>query len=429
MSTFNWLRRLTKCESGNVLFIGAATLPMMMGAAGLSIDTVQLALWKRQLQRAADSAAIAGAHAIVQRAATDQAVANDLDEHVTFDPADRSQPLIVGSAVTAGSYAARTMSNQTCTARAITPCYDVALQVELASERRLPFMNIFTGKPNRVETSGTAAVTVGGDFCMIALHNGATPGVIAGGNATLDLSCGIATNARAATNAINIYGDANVTATPLSAVGGIAPGKNSYSAQVLQPYSTKVADPYAGIPNPAAPSTCGALLDVANGETRPLPTNSCFTSWDVKGTVQLADNGVYYVNNGTLDIKGSVIGNNVTIILLGDDSNLVQNGGGTLNISAPETGPYKGIALYRSRTAANDANKPVKITGGAELQLRGAIYMPSTDIWIGGNTAFDATCLQVVGRTIEFKGGGRIRNTQSCSGTNSAPRSIIRLVG
>ena len=40
--------------------IAAACLPLIVGAAGLATDTIQWTMWKRQLQRAADSAAIAG---------------------------------------------------------------------------------------------------------------------------------------------------------------------------------------------------------------------------------------------------------------------------------------------------------------------------------------------------------------------------------
>ncbi len=42
--------------------IAGAALPLVVGAAGLATDTIQWTLWKRQLQRAADSAAIAGVY-------------------------------------------------------------------------------------------------------------------------------------------------------------------------------------------------------------------------------------------------------------------------------------------------------------------------------------------------------------------------------
>ena len=55
-------KKLWNNDRGNALIIVGAALPMLIGAAGLATDTIQWALWKRQLQRAADSAAIAGVY-------------------------------------------------------------------------------------------------------------------------------------------------------------------------------------------------------------------------------------------------------------------------------------------------------------------------------------------------------------------------------
>ena len=63
-------KKLWKDDRGNVLIIGGAALPMLIGAAGLATDTIQWALWKRQLQRAADSAAIAGVYDRIQNNGT-----------------------------------------------------------------------------------------------------------------------------------------------------------------------------------------------------------------------------------------------------------------------------------------------------------------------------------------------------------------------
>ena len=57
-----FIRKLVKDRRGNVLAIAAVALPLGVGAAGLATDTIQWTLWKRQLQRAADSAAIAGVY-------------------------------------------------------------------------------------------------------------------------------------------------------------------------------------------------------------------------------------------------------------------------------------------------------------------------------------------------------------------------------
>jgi hypothetical protein len=94
------------------------------------------------------------------------------------------------------------------------------------------------------------------------------------------------------------------------------------------------------------------------------------------------------VNGGKFDLgaQASVTGTNVTIVMLGDDSGFEQNGGANLKITAPTDGPYSGVAIYRHRQAANKT--PTKINGGAGLEITGVVYMPSTDIWVGGNADF-----------------------------------------
>src|SRR5947209_14857663 len=61
-SMIGFIRRLLKDRRGNVLAIACAAMPMMIGCAGLATDTIEWTLWKRQLQRAADSAAFAGVY-------------------------------------------------------------------------------------------------------------------------------------------------------------------------------------------------------------------------------------------------------------------------------------------------------------------------------------------------------------------------------
>src|SRR5947208_11495163 len=73
-------RKLWRNKRGNALVIAGAALPLLIGSAGLATDTMQWVLWKRQLQRAADSAAIAGAYARLGSAPVSSAVDKDLGE-------------------------------------------------------------------------------------------------------------------------------------------------------------------------------------------------------------------------------------------------------------------------------------------------------------------------------------------------------------
>ena len=69
----NFMTKIWGDKRGNAMIIAAAALPLLIGSAGLATDTIQWALWKRQLQRAADSAAIAG---VYDRVAAEGATTN-----------------------------------------------------------------------------------------------------------------------------------------------------------------------------------------------------------------------------------------------------------------------------------------------------------------------------------------------------------------
>ena len=434
MKAISRLKSLFRSEGGHVLAIGAATLPLLMGSAGFAIDATQMAMWKRQLQRAADSAAIAGAHALVQGASTDTAVANDIDEHIDYDIDHNEKPMLKEDPdVTPGSFAAGTISVQTCTERGVSPCWDDAVQVSLLAERRLPFMGMFTGSATQLTAKATAAVIQVGEYCMVSLYEGEDPGIISGGSSNLDLDCGMVTNSRGA-KAIDAYGSAEIDADPAGAVGGISGSSKFTEGTVLLPYTSPIEDPFADVPDPVLPEDCRETLDWNVGtasapvELDPDVHGTCFTNWDIDGHVTLPP-GTYYVNNGTLDIKGGVYGEGVTLVLMGDDSNWVQNGGGKLSLSAPTTGDLAGIVIFRERTASSDANKEIKLNGGADLDLQGSIYGKNTDFWIGGNAAIDSQCIQVVGRKLEFKGGGHIRNNCEGTGASAFTTRTVRLVG
>src|SRR3546814_7963663 len=79
----------------------------------------------------------------------------------------------------------------------------------------------------------------------------------------------------------------------------------------------------------------------------------------------------------------------------GDAGDIKINGGAEINLTAPTSGDYKGVVLYRDRRA--DVID-VKFNGGAGFDFTGAIYMPTTNLEMLGNFEFNSQCLQLVGR-------------------------------
>lgn len=417
MRFLEWLNRLRRSERGNVLIVGAASMPLLIGSAALAVDTIQLSLWKRQLQRAADSGAIAGAYAVGQGI-------DDLDEPVDHDIEKNAHPGLSDRDVANGSYGAKTLSNDDCATRGITPCFDRAVQVSLTAQRTLPFISIFTNSATHFTAKATAALVDEGEYCVVSLYEGTSAGIVANGNAKVKLGCGMITNSRS-DSSVTAGGSSQVEASPIAAVGDIdGEGQNFVGDTVLKPHTVPQADPLAHIPDPPKQTGCDKQVSANMGP-------GCYGSMDIKGPVTLAP-GTYYIDGGdlTINAQAAVTGENVTIVMTGTNGqagDIKINGGAKINLTAPTSGDYKGVVLYRDRRA--DVID-VKFNGGAGFDFTGAIYMPTTNLAMLGNFALNSQCLQLVGRILTFNGTAEIENNcPPASGASAFRMSVVRLVG
>src|SRR4029453_12537720 len=80
------LRSLVADERGNVLAMTAVGIPLLLGCAGLAVDTIQWVSAKRELQAAADAAAIAGVYGLIQTGEMEIAVDRSLARDKDLDP-------------------------------------------------------------------------------------------------------------------------------------------------------------------------------------------------------------------------------------------------------------------------------------------------------------------------------------------------------
>ena len=415
MSAFRWMKQLRKNERGNVLVLGAASMPLLIGSAALAIDTIQLSLWKRQLQRAADSGAIAGAHSIHQSASVNDAVTSDLALNNTLPLA---APATIENAPTAGTHAGD--------ARAV--------RVVLSTQRSLPFMGFFISTPPVISVEATAAVVEDGDFCVISLEEGENVGIEFQGNTNISLGCGMATNSRAA-NGVTAGGSSTVLATPIAAMGGLSPSGNYIAPTILKPYSTAQDDPFAALPDPVVPNGC-LNKNVGPQDTMAFTPDQCFKGLDIKGTATFAA-GVYYIDGGTLSFgsQAKVTGEGVTFILTSKTAasngnsvaSLDMNGGAQVNLSSPTSGTYEGVLFYQDRRASAGGGN--KINGNASSIFEGGFYFPRQDISMNGTAGMDTRCLQLVARRISFSGNSSIQNECPENGAKAFEGTRVRLVG
>lgn len=397
---FEYIGKIRRDNAGNALMIGAVTLPMLVGAAGLGLDTVQWTLRQREMQRAADSAAIAGAYAYLQNAnvqtQANLSLTRDGMTGLTTTPVIENAP---SSGAQAGDPA--------------------AVRVVLETQHQLAFSALFIGTRPTIRVSATATSVNNGEYCVISLENTTAVGITMQGNATANLGCGMATNSMAS-NAVIAGGSSVIAATPIAAVGGLSASSNYASGTELLPNSLFQRDPFADLPQPVLPATCSNRLNVGPQQTTTVTGSSsgrCFRGMDLKGTVHF-EPGIYFIDGGLFDVgsQAVVTGSNVTFILTSSSAatnpssiaTVNINGGATVQLSATTSGTYAGVLFYQDRRAPNaDDNR---INGNSSSSYQGAFYFPGQGLQFNGTSGMQTQCMQMAARRVTFTGNSTIQN-------------------
>ena len=112
-------------------------------------------------------------------------------------------------------------------------------------------------------------------------------------------------------------------------------------------------------------------------------------------TINAPSGAVLYIENGLLDLQGytfsTASGSGVTIVFTGTNTGSYQhyptdNSGGSngiLDIEAPKTGPFPGMAIYQDPSLTR--NVDFTYAGNSPTwDLTGGVYLPNADVTISG---------------------------------------------
>lgn len=414
----NRFRRLWKDKRGNALLIATAFLPVLVGSAGLATDTIQWALWKRELQRAADSAAIAGVYDRVQNdgnsGQTNAAVIKDLGFNQQTGMA-----LLAGYPDVSFPGDDANGTNQ--------------VRVELAVKKRLAFSGIFMDAVPEIHAAATAAaVSSAMEICMLGLEKRASKsGIIIAGNAGVSSDCSLFSNSESTNQSIDKNGNPSVTAPSMGAAGAIQKS-SSWNVGEYRPYSPQIDDPFEDINPSPSDMKCAKKqqgnkwvdqvldettnLDQAYTEDGTTKAN-CFSSLSVgSGKSLTLPPGTYYINGGDAFIQGSLTCTACTIVLTNSNPNsdaigtFKVNSTASINMSAPTTGTYAGIAIFQDRRAKDSASANNLINGNSSSVINGSIYFPNQELIYNGTGNTAAVCTMFIAKRLIFSGDSGTTN-------------------
>ena len=324
---------------------------------------------------------------------------------------------------------------------------DKAVEVTLNRNANLYFSSVIVEGEVHIETRAIGAILTIGEHCILALDESMPSAIEFSGSANASINCGIASNSSDDWS-IHVGGTASLTADPAQAYGDIYV---EGSAELItnnppQPYAPRVVDPFGplardlGMPASLATDTCVPSPDLSGppGPFPPLnPDYYCGTLL-IENKITSLNPGTYIIEDGDFRIKaGSIVtGTGVTIILTGTTPELVGTieftSDSTVQLTAPTTGPYKGVLIYIDQSAESfdSEGNMIKnlVLGGANTTFEGAIYAASREIVYTGGSATGSHCLRIVARKVTFFGNTVINNDPgACAALGLDPIDQIRI--
>jgi len=425
-SAYTICQRLRRDDSGSVLSL-FVIVPVVIGAVALGVETGDMYRSKRQMQGAADAAALSASidRLAGKDSATIIATAQYEAQRNGFQNAVSSVTVAVNSPPTSGP----NISTSGAVEVIITKSRSFSLGGALSSMLGVANQS-FTMRARSVAAQGSSSSAEG---CLVALTPAAEQGVNFSSFNNFNSDCTIISNgtSTSANSNASVYMGSFNNATLKSVWTRGSFHKSSFNsftstdpAQTNQ--TSTVVDPYASLPTPS-PGSCSYtnFSRSSMSSVTLLPGTYC-GALTVSGVSNLYFTpGIYYVANGDLYITSvnnvtcptCTADNGVAIVLTQTSGNNADIGGVhissdnniTLNAGRTNTGAYVGVLFYQDRRVAagtmGSSSKIFTISSLNAVTLNGAIYFPNNRIDISSvNNVGSSTngCTIWIGRYIRF---------------------------
>jgi Flp pilus assembly protein TadG len=395
-----------RSRRGGVAILVAITLVVLIGFVALGTEVVSLLMTSRQMQAAADSAALGAATARTlgyPTAYANEAVALARDSgYVNGSLPNASATVAVNSPPVSGAYSGNA----------------AAVQVVITQARAMLLSGLSHNAAYTLTAKATGLTGEPG-ACVLALDSSAASAIIGDNNAAITLTnCGIAANSSSST-AIRLQGGADLVASWLNVVGNISlsNGATATMSGATRTSSTTVADPYAARVLPTAAGTClpGTTLSGAVP-----PGTYCSMGFSNNATL----NGLYIIKDGGFALSNFTVSGTATIVLTGTGTgnnigSVSVNNNGVLNLTAlaPPNATAGMVFFQDIRAPASGTND---FSAAQAITLNGAAYFPHTTLKFDNGTSTGGVCTQLIARLLIFN-SGTVNLRGNCTGFGTLP--------
>lgn len=383
------------------MLLVALSMTGLVGAAGLAVDVAQWFLWKRELQFAADQAAMSGAYSLSKNP----------------DGAWRERALLELS------------SNEQIVDFKSTPTVRLAnfgdnennsVLVHVTASRALSFSRMFMSKPVTISVRAQATFAMPSRYtaCLVATNETDTATVILAGSSELSLSCGIAALSDA-DDAITVNGNPTVDAGYFVTAGTVDDWIADNTDDEIFENVDGLRDPFKDLvpPNNPAPRTddCTTSGKGPNTVKSASLLPGTYASIESKCNTVLAS-GIYVIDGGTLKINAqySFVGTGVMFVLK-NGASIQINGGANISLSAPTISQLAAMGIVDERLAGmlvfedpDSEGDESTINGNSATVLNGKFYLPRSRVEMSGTATVTTQCLMIVADKIKLTGNGTL---------------------
>jgi hypothetical protein len=412
-----------KDRTGAVAIVMAIALPVVIGAAGIGVETGKWYMIKRQAQTAADTAAYAGALELVAKTGEAHSAAVQLATKNGFTTGGKID-VTVNIPPKSGIKALK----------------GNAVEVVVTVNEPLLFSALFLSEEMKIVARAVGVINDPGIACILSLNP--SPGkeaagvAISGSGKVLFQECSLASNSTKS-NAIEFQGQGTVQVPSVSTAGGINQIGNAASVTITgskDTYASALIDPYKDLEIKLPYVGCDHNKYKAKKSEKIEPGIYC-DGIDTGSYNITLEPGTYYIDKGNFSTNGGSVKcdcknatDGVTIVLTSSGAadkigNVVLGGNVVINLRAPSVDkataqyPYPGMLFIQDPNAKGGDG--FGVTGNPDITLDGALYFPGRKVTWTGNSGSDA-CTLIVADTIEVTGNTTM-SSKGCSKFNLSP--------
>ena len=420
------LSQFARDDTGSVLVMTALLAPLVMGGLGLGVETGHWYQKQRQLQHISD---------LASHAAASRLRAGDTNNQMFVDAViiakssgfelDRGG-IEVHSPPTSGSQAGN----------------KDAVEVIITEKRPRWFTAMFMDGDVTLTARSVSKIKGGNPTCILALSDVASGAITVAGSTDVHLNNCVVTSNSAAQDAFAMESGASLMTTEcVHTVGDAVYNANLHLTgcpypKTMQP---KSRDPYADRGEPESWGTCNngnighptssTTVTATDSHPNGMMSKRFCNGVSIKGAVSF-EPGLYIIDGGTLSInaQSTVTSPNggVTFFLI-NGATVQYNGGATIDLAAPTSGPTSGLLFWESKDSIGtagcgtgvDGTISHKFNGGSDMTLQGAVYLPQSNLTFNGNSNSSNGCTQLIADTIYLSGTSDLAVTCENTGTET----------